>query len=113
MIAVLKSLYREDAAFVVSAELVLVATIGVLAMVVGLAEVSYNISEEMEDVGSSFGHVNQGYHLAATSGHKACTFGSSFKDKSDFCDSECDISCDGPIRSEGKYGHGHGGHDNN
>ncbi len=109
MFALINALYRDDAAFIVSAELMLVATIGVLAMIVGLAEVSYNVNEEMEDVGSSFGHVNQGYSIAATSGHKACTFGSSFTDRSDFCDGEFDISCNGPIRSEGNgYGGGYG-----
>ena len=48
-------LWCDEAGFVVSAELILVATIGVLSLVVGLAEISHGINQELEDVGSAFG----------------------------------------------------------
>lgn len=40
MIHSLKSLYNDDNGFIVSGELVLISTIAVLALVVGLTEVS-------------------------------------------------------------------------
>jgi hypothetical protein len=42
-------LWCDEAGFVVSAELILVATIGVLSLVVGLAEISHGINQELED----------------------------------------------------------------
>ena len=103
MFALLTALYNDDAGFIVSAELILVATIGVIALVVGLSEVSYNINEELEDVGSGVGHVNQSYRVSATSGHKAVFFGSQFTDQNDFCDSEFDITCNGQVIPEAQY----------
>ena len=40
-------LIHDEAGFIVSAELVLVATVGVLAMVVGLSEVALNVNNEL------------------------------------------------------------------
>ncbi|KAA0132654.1 branched-chain amino acid aminotransferase [Gimesia chilikensis] len=92
---------NEEAGFIVSAELVLISTIAVLAMIVGLSEVAHGINQELEDVGSAFGRINQSFYVAGAHGHKACTDGSSFRDQADFCDGENDIVCDRPPRSEG------------
>lgn len=98
MIALANQLLNDEAGFIVSAELVLVATILVIGMVVGLAEVSNGINEELEDVGSAFGSVNQSFRFAGLSGHKGWIVGSSFNDVSDFCDGQFDLSCDaGPV----------------
>lgn len=94
------ALLNDEAGFIVSAELVLVSTILVLGMVVGLSEVANGINQELEDVGSAFGRVNQSFHFAGFSGHKGCLDGSYFKDNADYCDSEFDISCDGGARKE-------------
>ncbi len=102
---VLAQLHRDEAGFIVSAELVLVSTIMVIGMVVGLAEVSNGVIEELEDVGSAIGSVNQSYHVSGHSGHKACTYGFSFRDKTDNCDGEFDISCDGGAQPEGRKNH--------
>jgi hypothetical protein len=53
------NLYADEAGFIISSELILVATITVLAMVVGLAEVRSAVSEELEDVGSAIGAMQQ------------------------------------------------------
>jgi Flp pilus assembly pilin Flp len=87
----LARLYRDEAGYIVSAELVLVATIAVLAMVVGLSEVAHNINEELEDVGSAFGNLSQTYQVYGTSGHKGSVNGSSYYDVPDFCDNYCNI----------------------
>ena len=52
------NLLNDDAGFVISAELVLVSTITVLAMVVGLSEVAYGVVQELEDTGSAIASVN-------------------------------------------------------
>uniref|UniRef100_A0A7C2NXN1 Branched-chain amino acid aminotransferase n=1 Tax=Schlesneria paludicola TaxID=360056 RepID=A0A7C2NXN1_9PLAN len=93
-------LWNDDAGFVVSAELVLISTITVLALVVGLSEVAHAINQELEDVASAFGAVNQSYAYKGTSGHKGSVAGSGFGDRVDFCDSDLDVVCDGPITGE-------------
>ena len=96
-----RQLFSDEAGFIVSAELVLIATIVVLGMVVGLAEVSNSINQELEDVATAFGRVNQSYYVSGFTGHKAATKGSSFKDTPDFCDGENDIRCDAPRQEDG------------
>lgn len=99
-------LWNDDAGFVVSAELVLVATIVVLGMVVGLSEVSHGINQELEDVGSAFGAVNQSFCYRGLSGHLGDTGGSTFGDVADFCDSANDVVCDALASGEmGQHPH--------
>ena len=86
-------LWKDQHGFIISAELMLVATIAVLSMVVGLSEVAFNINNELEDVGSAFGKMSQRYSVQGTSGHKGHTAGSEFWDVSDQCDGACDIQC--------------------
>ena len=89
-------LANDEAGFIVSAELVLVSTIVVLGMIVGLAEVGVSVNEELEDVASAFGSVNQSYEYKTAHGGKGCTTGSSFSDSADECDSQWDVQLAGP-----------------
>ena len=100
MLTLVKTMWNDEAGFIVSAELILVATIAVLAMVVGLSEVSIGINEELEDVASAFGAVNQSYHFQGLCGHKGMIAGSCFYDSRDFCDGDRDIHCDTPVTGE-------------
>ena len=85
-------LMNDEAGFVVSAELVLVATIAVLAMIVGLSEVAISINNELEDVAAAFGSINQSFQYKGVQGHCGYnTVGSSYLDKEDFCDNDCNI----------------------
>jgi hypothetical protein len=84
-------LINDEAGFIVSAELILVATIAVLSMVVGLSELANNINQELEDVASAFGAVNQSYRYNGLTGHKGTVVGSRYRDFTDFCDDDCDI----------------------
>ena len=86
-------LLNDEAGFIVSAELVLVATIGVLALIVGLTEVSYGVNQELEDVGAAFGSINQHYSFNGSASVKGTAAGSKFRDHWDDCDDQCDISC--------------------
>ncbi len=93
MHALLNNLKNDEAGFILSAELVLVATIGVLGMIVGLSEVAWNINEELEDVGSAFNHIDQSYHIKGGKGHKGSFKGSCFTDWVDFCGGQDDLTC--------------------
>ena len=95
MTNLLTRLWNDEAGFIVSAELILVATIVVLAMVVGLSEVAISINHELEDVGCAFGSINQSYQYLGIQGHCGYnTVGSSYLDKVDFCDCENITSSD-------------------
>lgn len=88
---VLVQLHHDEAGFIVSAELVLVATIAVLGMIVGLSELALNVNNELEDVGSAFSSVQQSYHTSGTRGHKGNAFGSCFRDNRDHCAGQNDV----------------------
>jgi len=91
MNALFTKLMNDEAGFVISAELVIVATVAVLGMIVGLSEVAFNVNNELEDVGSSIGSMNQSFCLQGTTGHQSMVGGSMFKDRADYCDESCDV----------------------
>lgn len=111
----LKTLLIDESGVIISAELVLVLTIGVLAMVVGLTEVTVAINTELNDLSNAFGAINQSFCYG---GFEACSYGktksffagSAFHDSIDDCDrnTTCDLVT-GNATPE-SYG-GHGGHD--
>lgn len=99
----LATLKNDENGFVVSAELVLIGTITVLGMIVGLTELSYGVNEELEDLGSAVGAINQTYYFTLASGKKGEVVGSTFLDFQDECDNSCDISCNSPASGEKIY----------
>ena len=96
MHTIFTQLLNDEAGFIISAELILVSTITVLALVVGLSEVAHAVNEELEDVGSAFGSVNQTFQAWGQGGHFAQASGSAFLDHADFCDSEFDMTSTAP-----------------
>ncbi|MCH8828577.1 MAG: hypothetical protein IID45_03265 [Planctomycetes bacterium] len=82
-----KALLNDENGFIVSAELVLVLTIGVLAMVVGLHAVAKSVTMEMNDIANAFGALDQSYFYKglAKKGHARVT-GSGYHDHADDCD---------------------------
>ena len=83
---VLHLLWADEAGFVVSTELVLVATILVIGMTVGLVTVRDQVVQELGDVALAIGNVNQSYQYDGVKGHSSSTAGSSFADRPDFCE---------------------------
>ena len=84
-------LLRDDAGFIISAELVLVLTIGVLAMVVGLTAVRDAVTHELNDVSHAIGAVSQSYNYNGLrkdckNGAHAYINGAGFNDDADECD---------------------------
>ncbi len=104
----LHALLRDEAGFIVSAELVLVATMLVIGLIVGLSEVQHALVAELNDVADAIGSINQSYSYSGFSARKSdgcvksVTYGSSFRDSVDDCDNnQCEIACDTP-QSEGR-----------
>lgn len=87
----LKNLMNDENGFVVSAELILISTIAVLGLLVGMAEVRQAVVEELEDVASAIGSLNQGYCMTGLRTSKAYSHGSHFADDGDLCDSQYDV----------------------
>ncbi len=61
MTTLFTKLMNDEAGFIVSTELILVATIAVLALIVGLSEVAMAVNQELEDVASAVSSSNQSY----------------------------------------------------
>ena len=91
--SIMRKLFNDEAGFIISAELVLVLTIAVLGMVVGLVSVRDSLLNEMCDISSAFGAVNQSFDFRGASkeasgakGHHAIVAGAGFADTTDDCD---------------------------
>jgi len=84
----LRRLWADEAGFVISSELVLVATILVIGMIVGLTELRNQVVQELADVAVAIGRVSQSYSYSSVAGHAAATAGSAFADTRDFCDED-------------------------
>jgi Flp pilus assembly pilin Flp len=96
MTTLITRLLNDENGFLMSAELILIGTIVVLGLVVGLSKVSFAINNELEDVASAFGSVNQSFYVNGVhSEGKACTAGSEYEDDQDNCDSQWDIVSSG------------------
>jgi Flp pilus assembly pilin Flp len=80
-------LLHDEAGFIVSAELVLIATIGVIAMIVGLSEVALNVNNELHDVAMAFNSVNQSFQASGMTGPGGANNGSQFSNNLDMCGS--------------------------
>ena len=89
----LNKFWNDEAGVIISAELVLVLTIAVLAMVVGLHAVAKSVTQELNDLSSAFGSLQQSYlyqGLVKSAGRygapHASVTGSAFLDSQDDCD---------------------------
>lgn len=82
----LAQLWNDEAGFIVSSELVLIATIVVIGLIAGLAGVRDSIVGELADVGAGIGEVEQSFSFGAITGHCSSTSGSIFIDQGDFCE---------------------------
>jgi len=95
----LRQLLNDETGVIISAELVLVLTIGVIAMVVGLAEVAVAVNTELNDVSNAIGALNQSFAFCGFTGFggngkiKSFFAGTTFIDAIDDCDvnTTCDI----------------------
>lgn len=77
---------RKQAGFIVTIELLLLATICVIGLIVGMTNVRDSVLAELSDVSESIGALNQSYSVSAVSNvaGTAATSGSIFIDAKDF-----------------------------
>jgi hypothetical protein len=83
-------LWQDDAGFVVSTELVLIATIIVLGALVGQSTLRDAVISELADTAESINNINQSYSYSAVTGHSSSVSGSIFQDAEDFCEAGAD-----------------------
>jgi len=110
MLNTLAALWSDEVGFIISAELVLVASIVVLSMIVGLHEAVGGVINELADLSDAFGAINQSYHwqgfqsVKSEGQFKSFVAGSRFEDHQDICDNltgtQSLIACDAPAIGE-------------
>jgi len=88
----MKAFVVDDQGFVVSAELVLVATVAVIGLLVGLSAVRDGLVSELSVVAGAVQDAKQSFSLDGVVGHNANTAGFNFVDDLDECDSTNDTS---------------------
>ena len=87
---VLRGLWNDDRGFVISTELVLLATVLVIGLLVGTVSLRDGVVSELSDVTSAVQSVNQSYGYDGIVGHNAAVHGSLYTDLFD----ECDVNVD-------------------
>ena len=98
----LKNLWNNEAGFIISAELVLVLTIGVIGVITGLAHIQLALVQELNDVAGAIGSLDQSFSfvgfkccddkVGTGAGQTSFTRGAGFTDSGDHCD--CGNNCD-------------------
>ncbi len=82
-----QKLLADEAGVVLSSEIALVGTVGVLGMVVGLNAVTCAVTQELNDLASAFGAIDQSYSYRGLSKTvHARASGSGYVDRGDNCD---------------------------
>lgn len=100
----LRTLFNDESGAIISAELVLVLTIAVLAMIVGLSEVAVSINSELNDISNAIGNLDQSYMFVGFTGwggnggkKKSSYGGGIFDDQGDLCDKNVTVvNCQPP-----------------
>jgi hypothetical protein len=79
---------RKQAGFIVTIELLLLATICVIGLIVGMTNVRDSVLAELSDVSETIGNLDQSYSISAVSNAAgtAATAGSIFVDARDTVD---------------------------
>ena len=67
---ILARLRHDELGFIISAELILLASILVLGMIVGLTTLRDTITTELADTATAFGQMNQSYSFTGATGHR-------------------------------------------
>ena len=75
----LHALLRDESGAVLSSELVMVGTVGVVGATVGLSALKESVNQELVDVAKAVRSLDQSYCIEGTKGCGAWTAGSSFQ----------------------------------
>jgi Flp pilus assembly pilin Flp len=90
--SLLNRLWSDESGFIVSAELVLIATVVLIGLIIGLATLRDDIVNELADVGDAFSELNQSYSFSGITGHSSSVSGTFFSDLADFCESGVNVN---------------------
>jgi hypothetical protein len=93
---------KKEAGFIVSAELVLIATILVIGLIVGMVAIRDALTAEMGDVAEALGALDQSYYFdgIVDEGTNAAVSGSSWNDAADNCALPGTLGCQGEAGDE-------------
>ena len=80
---IVNRLWRDENGFIVSSELVLLASVIVISLLVGMQTVRDAIVQELADVGQAIGVVSQTYWYSGVAGRFSYAAGSRFYDQPD------------------------------
>jgi hypothetical protein len=112
---VIERLWQEDGGFVLSSEVMMYGTLGVVGLGAGLTALRDSVNSELNDVAKAIGSVDQSYWYSPVVGHSAWTAGSAFFDRADVCDGPQPIPvpvapppCERPIVCADVFGPQHG-----
>lgn len=72
---IVSRLWNDDNGFIVSAELVLVATIVVIGMITGLVAIRKDVTSELTEVGQALAAIDQGYGYSGLANCHSFTMG--------------------------------------
>lgn len=75
----LRALWQDEHGVILSAEMVLIGTLGVVGATVGLSAIAQSVGDEMTDLARSFRSLDQSFHVEGVRVGKAWTAGSSFQ----------------------------------
>lgn len=78
-----RALGRDERGFIISIELVLIATIVVIGLIAGLTALRDAIVSELADVASAVQDLNQSYSYSGVASNSAATVGADFSDQVD------------------------------
>jgi hypothetical protein len=84
----LSKLWKDDAGFIVSSELILLATIVVIGLITGMTTVRDQVVTELADVADAISEVDQSYSVGGIVAHSSTTAAFQFNDDDDFCENE-------------------------
>jgi len=87
-----RALWRGEEGFVVSSELVLIATLLVIGLLVGLVAIRNAVTGELADVARAIGNTDQSYSYTGITGHTAAVSGAAFVDNPDHCENQGDAA---------------------
>ena len=80
------TLWKAEGGFVVSSELILLATMLVLGMLTGLNTIRDQVVQELGDVADAISEIDQSYSYSGITSHSASTAGTYFEDLHDYCE---------------------------
>ena len=109
----MQRLWNEETGAILSAEVMLVASILVIGVVAGLSSLRDSVVTELADLAQALANVNQSYSYGGVLGHHVFSGGGVFVDNSDFCDvaslttfqsAKCVVICSTPAAVAGTDG---------